>query len=213
MNVDELLRTTGRAWQAPPTPPLDAGRTLARQAQRRRARVMAATAAVVLVAGAAGFAGWPRGIPATPVTGAPSAGLPTGSPQTAQNDPGVSAETKALIQRARTAAQSLGSGTTGITAQAVLTSRDAAERLLEFGQSKPVVDTSVWVVQLRGEFACPNCPRPTNAPAPQGTVIQLVIPKSDLLTTDHDSGGGMFGMGDRPVDLSRLGTVIDLDLG
>jgi len=213
MDVEELLRSTGQAWQAPPVPPLDAERALARQAQRRHARVAVATAAAVVVAGAVGLASWPRAIPATPVIDTPTAGLPTGSPTTAPIGPGLSAEIDELTQRAQDAAQTNGYGTTMITAQAVLTSLDKAEQLLHLGHSEPVVDTSVWVIQLRGKFVCRSCSWPAGGSAPRGTVMHLVIPRKNLLTADHSSAGGVFGLVTTPVDLSRLGTVTELDLG
>lgn len=175
MDVEELLRSTGQAWQAPPVPPLDAERALARQAQRRHARVAVATAVAVVVAGAVGIASWPRGIPAIPVTETPTASLPTGSPQTTRIGPGPTAEIDELTRRARAAAQAEGYGTTRITAQAVLTSLDKAEQFINVGHSEPVIDTSVWVIQLRGGFVCRNCPRPPGATDPDGTVMHLVI--------------------------------------
>jgi len=175
--------------------------------------VAVATAVVVVVAGAVGLASWPRAIPAIPITDTPTAGLPTGSPPTAPIGPGLSAEVIELTQRAKDAAQTNGYGTTMITAQAVLTSLDKAEQLLHLGHSEPVVDTSVWVIQLRGKFVCRNCSWPSGGSAPRGTVMHLVIPRKNLLAAGHDSAGNVFGLVTTPADLSQLGTVTELDLG
>ncbi len=231
MDVEELLRATGQEWQAPPVPPLDAERALARQAQRRHARVAVATTAAVLIAGAVGFASWPKGIPATPVIATPTVAVtsvtapvgesPTSAPADhvtqSPNEPTLGGPVwrtvDELTRRAQTTAAAHGYGATRISAEAVLTDLDKAEQLLDIGHSEPVVDNVVWVIQLRGTFICRDCSWPSGGSAPRGTAMHLVIPAKYLLAADHDAAGNVFGISDTPVDLSRLGTVLELDLG
>lgn len=61
-------------------------------------------------------------------------------------------------------------------------------------------DELVYVVQVRGRFVCPLCPRPAGAEAPHGTAATTVVG----VRPGHSSG---FILGETPVDLARLGTV------
>jgi hypothetical protein len=64
----------------------------------------------------------------------------------------------------------------------------------------------VWTIQVEGvdEFVCRSCTYPAGATPPTGRFLTVVVDAKTFATTDG-------GLGSAKVDLSSLGTVIDLD--
>ncbi len=85
--------------------------------------------------------------------------------------------------------------------QAVRTTRSDTDRLEDSGSSLP--DVPVWLVQVIGNFVCHDCKIPPGADPPSGTAITLVL---DAVTYE----GSEFGIDKKPLDLSKLGEVVDL---
>lgn len=96
-----------------------------------------------------------------------------------------------------------GNGDDHATAQAVRTTFVNAERASDSGTDN-VPDHAVWLVQLTGTFVCNSCSHPAGAKAPSGQYITVIV----NAVPPYDSS--VFGIGNRKVDLAKLGTVVTL---
>jgi hypothetical protein len=107
-----------------------------------------------------------------------------------------------LRQIALQAAEGLGGSVK--SAEAVKSRHSAAVQVTS-GSFVPG-NEDVWAIQVEGfdEFVCDRCSRPSNdVPAPRGRFITIVLDAKTFESTDD-------GISSRRVDLSKLGTVIDL---
>lgn len=222
-DLDELLHEDGRAWQAPPVASPDLDAALARSAVRR-SRILAGTALVTVVALAAGGAVFARSgtaIPATPAPlGTPSAQLPSSTPPppsptpperptTEPSDPAVGRSLhqpptrQELAEVVRDTAIQL-----GIPAKVDAVQTNLAQAAAALYSTVPTgrysVNTSVWLVQVQGEFSCGPCTPTQTGPEAGVGVLTLVLDAGDLQRI-------LLGMGDTRQDMADLGTVVSLD--
>jgi hypothetical protein len=91
------------------------------------------------------------------------------------------------------------------TAQAVRTSKGAAMPVTAPGDTAatPPDNNGVWIIQVQGEFTGASSCFGVSRPVPSGHVIGLMVD-----ATSYNIWS--FSLGDDPVDLSRLGTVVQL---
>jgi hypothetical protein len=78
---------------------------------------------------------------------------------------------------------------------------DALE--LGFSSEAPPGDSTVWVIELHGTFACEMCSRPPGAEVQRGDTIVLVVYPPKIEPRD-------FGIGNHFGDLTGLGEVVQL---
>jgi hypothetical protein len=212
--LDDELREHGRTWQAAQPPPQSFDEAMVRATAQRDHRVLLAVAAavvVVLVAvgvpfvrslgGNGNSAPAPAMRSATVASPAPTSASPVHS--VVQDS--VGRTISELRERARVAA--IGNQDPAATAEAVRTTYRQAERVAFGGDtsSSPSGDTSVWVIQLHGRFVCDECKGPVGSNSPKGTAIVLVL---NARTFD----GYDFGLSQKPVDLAKLGKVVQLPM-
>jgi hypothetical protein len=107
-----------------------------------------------------------------------------------------------LLHLAERAAASMGGSIKSV--QAVESRRSAAVRLTSGGIVRG--NQPVWAIQIEGvhRFVCRVCSYPAGATPPGGRFLTFIVDAKTFATTDS-------GIGSPRVDLSNLGTVINLE--
>ncbi len=108
-----------------------------------------------------------------------------------------------LTQMAKTDTRSLGDPRVH-SAELVLTTRHRMNQALGIGyQASEDQSAKVFVIQLRGTFACAECSRPPEASTPTGSAAQYVLTYESLTQSD-------FGLTHHPVAMQGMGPVMHL---
>lgn len=198
IDLDELLTTRGNAWQQPETTEPDLKRALARSAARRNGVISGTLVGVVGVAvlGTAAVLGRPAPIPAVPgpVLSATGMADPAGGGAIAPSALEVEDVTREVAARFGIAA----------SAQTVITTWADVRPLLRVQPTEPpAAEAPVWLVVVRGEFNCDNCVTGTRGPEAASRTLTVVLDAGSMREV-HVEGS------DQPVDLAKLGPVVDL---
>jgi len=198
IDIDELLTTRGSAWQQPETPQPDLQRALARSAARRSGVISGTVVCAVGVAvlGTAVVLGRPAPIPAAPGPVLTATGTldPAGGGAIAPSALEVEDVTREVAARFGIAA----------SAQAVISTwADVLPVLRVQPTEPPAAEAPVWLVVVRGEFNCDNCVTGTRGPEAASRALTLVLDAGSMREV-HVEGS------DQPVDLAKLGPVVDL---
>jgi hypothetical protein len=214
MNVDELLRERGDQWQTPDVGGPDLDAALARSARRGAINRLAVAAVAVLAVGgtvAGVLSGVPQAIPAvpagTPSATSTSAGTTAGpaTPPIAPVPPGLSSDVLGEVAATLyadfhdTSAEQAAPSEFEVTGSTV----DKARAIIAPAtQTSP--GTPVWVLQLKGAFACGQCTAPGGR-QDAGPVL-IALARQDNL------GVISTGVFERPADLSDLAPVFGMEL-
>lgn len=214
MNVDELLRERGDQWRTPGVGDPDLDAALARSARRGAIGRLAIAAVAVLAVGgtvAGVLSGAPRAIPAVP------AGTPSATPTSAGTTAGPATPPIAPVP------SGLSSDVLGEIAATLFAEfhdasvEQAAPSEFEVtgstvGRATDVIappmqtspSTPVWVLQVKGAFACGQCTAPGGR-RDTGPVL-IALARQDNLEV---IATGVF---ERPADLSALAPVFGMEL-
>ncbi len=109
-----------------------------------------------------------------------------------------------LQAQARSLAASLGDRSVK-TFQVVRTTRKLMNVGLAYGPQPNETNAIVYVIEIRGDFVCGGCSRPSNADAPKGHVADIVLRRGDLSETD-------FSLGDRTARMHVMGRAYTLPI-
>lgn len=203
IDLDEALRERGTRWAETDLPSPDLHAAIERIPQRnKQIRTYLAVAATIVAVAVASTIWLIRPASHPPTAVPPARGGPSGEATstfvlTAGPD-SVLSRLKAIALSA--AADNQDSQPTSI--EAVKTTRAAANELGGSGIGN-LPDVPVWLLQEHGNFVCVTCSTPPGGPAPTGSALTLVVDASSYTGLD-------FGLDDHLLDLSQLGTVIDL---
>ena len=199
MTIDELLRERGEQWQAPDVAEPDLDAALGRAARRRNTGIAAAAAVAVL---ATGGVVWTN-LSGQPITAVPAASATPTGPTTTLRD---------VTRLVRTQVRAIQTTSLVEAEQTLTTIGTVQEQLLRETPPEQGAWRQVALVQLIGDFTCPDCTRLEGATADgSGTVFTLVFDAytgEKLLATISTRVVDLEGMGNDGVggwaDLSEL---------